>query len=168
VPFHPPQIPHGLAWYSFTDKILRTVGNKMQGGGIHCDLKAFYCVNTELLHLKVNFMELAVYLNSGSNCTCMTQSYIEIKSLDFKYSVYSDWEIIKHRVHQRFSTWLFTVSHISLISHQPSRPNSNLYCLWMIQVSEFVNLGIQDFELVRSPVLIPLFQPSVTGFNKLG
>jgi hypothetical protein len=32
----------------------------MQAGGIHCDLKAFYSINTELLHLKVNFMELEV------------------------------------------------------------------------------------------------------------
>jgi len=44
-------------------------------------------------------MELEVSLDSGSNYTYMTQSYIEIKSLDFKYSVYSDWDIIKHRVH---------------------------------------------------------------------
>jgi len=82
----------------FYGQNLTHLDNKMQADGIHCDLKAFYCINSEL-HLKVNFMELEVSLDSGSNYTYMTQSYIEIKSLDFKYSVYSDWDIIKHRVH---------------------------------------------------------------------
>jgi len=27
----------------------------MEAGGIHCDLKAYYCISTELLHLKVNY-----------------------------------------------------------------------------------------------------------------
>jgi hypothetical protein len=40
--------------FSFTDKILGTLDNKMLSGVIYCDLKACDCVNNELLLLKVN------------------------------------------------------------------------------------------------------------------
>ena len=41
-------------------KVLHTVVNKLQASGIHCDRKAFYFVNTELLHLKVNLYGIEV------------------------------------------------------------------------------------------------------------
>jgi hypothetical protein len=38
-------------------------------------------------------MGFEVLLDSGSNCTFMTQSNIEIKSSDFKYGMYCDWDV---------------------------------------------------------------------------
>jgi hypothetical protein len=35
-------------------KILHTLDDKMQTGGIYCDIKVFDCVNNGLLLLKVN------------------------------------------------------------------------------------------------------------------
>ena len=99
----------------------------------------------------------------------MKQSYIEIKSLDFMYSVYSDWGIIKHRVHQGsiLGCLLFLIYRWLVTSHQDPVQNFT-DCGWYGRVSKFVNLCIQDFELLRSPVLILLFQTFCDWFQQIG
>jgi hypothetical protein len=35
-------------------------------------------------------------------------------------------------------------------------------------VTNIVNIDVQDFELLRSPILMPLFQPFVSGSSESG
>jgi hypothetical protein len=121
------------ALFSFTDKILSALNNKMHVGGISCDLtKAVDCVNHELLLSKLNFYGIQNIAGQRfKSYLHYRKQRVEIQQIQIiastQIAALQNMELLKVQY-----LVLCFLSYISMICPQPSTLSLNLYSLPMI------------------------------------
>jgi hypothetical protein len=90
------------AAFKLTDSVFKSLNQKLHVGGIFCDLsKAFDCVNNEILLMKLHFYGIqGVTIDWFRLYLTNRRQKVEIKSLSSSENFFSDWGILKHRVHK--------------------------------------------------------------------
>jgi hypothetical protein len=81
-----------------TDGVLNSLNQKLHVGGIFCDLlKAFECVNHEILLTKLHFYGIqGLTVDWSRSYLTNRKQKVEIKSPNSTHSLVSDWGILKH------------------------------------------------------------------------